>query len=51
MFGIVAGRHPSEHSHGAWLYGSWWFDLWKMTMVRSLVYMRPLDVSFLGHGA
>ena len=46
----AAGRHPPGRSHGAWLDGSWWFDLWRMMMVHSLVYVRPLDVDFLGHG-
>ena len=53
MFGAAAGRHPPRCSHGDWLDRSWWFDfdLWRMMMVHSPVYVRPLEVAFLGHGA
>ena len=51
MSGVVVGRHPPRCSHGAWIDGSWWFDLWRMMMVHLLVYVRLLDASFLGHGA
>ena len=51
IFRATASKHPPGRSHGAWLDGSWWFDLWRMMMVHSLVYVRPLDVAFLGHGA
>ena len=53
MFKAAAGRHPPRCSHGDWLDRSWWFDFdpWRMMMVHSLVYVRPLEVAFLGHGA
>ena len=53
MFGAAAGRHPPRCIHGDWLDRSWWFDfdLWRMMMVHSPVYVRPLEVAFLGHGA
>ena len=51
MFGVVLGRHPLRCSHGACIYGSWCFNLSRIMMVHSLLYVRPLDVAFLGHGA
>ena len=51
MFGEAVGRHPPSRSHGAYLDVSLWFDLWRMMMVHSPVYVRPLEVAFLGHGA
>ena len=50
MYGEAMRKHPPGHNHGYLLEGSWLFDLWKMMMVHSLVYVRPMDVSFLGHG-
>ena len=51
MFGVDVGRHPPRRSHGVWLHGSWLFDLRRMIMIHPLVYVIPLDVSFLRHGS